>query len=281
MSNLYEPADLLCHYTTASAAFEHILPSGQLLMNPYSRMRDPLENRDPHFSGAAGWGDNADAQFREFFALQAAVRRSRDGHHLLSLTQGDLDAAREPLARMFACPWARARMWEQYSENHAGVCLVFDRDALTATLQEQFGTEGGCWEGPVTYTPEGFSNSSAGQVLFGQFDLANLDADVRRYVAEHHQDFFFLKTTDWATEFEYRFVARPSQATDDEACSVRFVSYGSALRWVVVGERFPVWQRLGARRVADAAGAEFRRMMWDLNRPFPAPNSQEYAAEDS
>jgi hypothetical protein len=39
-------ADTLCHYTTADAAFGHIVPSGELRMSPYARMRDPLENRE-------------------------------------------------------------------------------------------------------------------------------------------------------------------------------------------------------------------------------------------
>jgi hypothetical protein len=35
--------ELLCHYTTADAALNHILPERRLRMSPYISMRDPLE----------------------------------------------------------------------------------------------------------------------------------------------------------------------------------------------------------------------------------------------
>ena len=44
--------DPLCHYTRAEAALEHIIPSGNLRMSPYARMRDPLENHELTFSGS-------------------------------------------------------------------------------------------------------------------------------------------------------------------------------------------------------------------------------------
>lgn len=44
--------DPLCHYTRAEAALEHIIPSGNLHMSPYARMRDPLENHELTFSGS-------------------------------------------------------------------------------------------------------------------------------------------------------------------------------------------------------------------------------------
>lgn len=44
--------DPLCHYTRAETALEHIIPSGNLHMRPYARMRDPLENHELTFSGS-------------------------------------------------------------------------------------------------------------------------------------------------------------------------------------------------------------------------------------
>lgn len=49
---------------------------------------------------------------------------------------------------------------------------------------------------------------------------------------------FFLKTRDWETEFEYRFVLT---APDTDQV---FAEYGDALEAVIVGEKFPQWQRL-------------------------------------
>lgn len=51
-----DPAAYLCHYTRADVAFEHILPSQELRMSPYARMRDPFENRYPHLWVPGGIG---------------------------------------------------------------------------------------------------------------------------------------------------------------------------------------------------------------------------------
>jgi hypothetical protein len=47
-----DPMDTLCHYTSADAALDHIIPEGKLRMSPYARMRDPLENRELTFVGS-------------------------------------------------------------------------------------------------------------------------------------------------------------------------------------------------------------------------------------
>ena len=39
----------------------------------------------------------------------------------------------------FDCSWARPRMWEQYGDNHAGACLLFDRGRFEAILHHRFG----------------------------------------------------------------------------------------------------------------------------------------------
>jgi hypothetical protein len=110
-------ADTLCHYTTAEAAFQHIIPYGKLRMSPYVRMHDPLENRELTF-GAAGWDD--DAQAKDL--MEDVVDRIllyRDQTRLLSFTIDAVSGYTEGDVR-FMRAWARARMWEQYASNHAG-----------------------------------------------------------------------------------------------------------------------------------------------------------------
>ncbi len=58
----------------------------------------------------------------------------------------------------------------------------------------------------MDYTPAGFATSQAGAVLLDQFQEASLRDDIAHHVVRHFRDFFFLKTEEWATEFEYRFV---------------------------------------------------------------------------
>jgi Protein of unknown function (DUF2971) len=271
VTELFDPATLLCHYTRAGTAFEHILPSGMLLMNRYSKMRDPFESQQPMFHAATAWGGDGDAQMRLFWKLQAQVATSRDDWRLLSLTRGD-DRPGNPSDVWFRCPWARARIWEQYADNHAGVCLVFDREAMVETLRRNLGSKGQYQEGVVQYTVGGFGMSDAASIALGQFNEDMLEDDVAIHVVRYSREFFFLKTDDWASEWEYRFVFREATGEPGEPeqpAEAHTVSFGDALRYVVVGERFPKWQLLAAERVAEQARAELRQMTWELGRPAP------------
>jgi hypothetical protein len=272
IARLDDPAAWLCHYTRAETAFAHILPRGRLLMNPYSRMRDPHENKRPRFRSAGASGDtDSETLGRLFWAVQREVGRSRDEWRLLSFTEGDTREPDRVIERCFRCPWSRPRMWEQYADNHAGACLIFDRAELLSALHHDLAAGGRYWEGAVDYTVAGFATCAAGTILLDQFDESSLKDDVAQHVVKHYRDFFFLKTEDWATEFEYRFVfKRAFDPPVPRLDASDLVSYGNALRHIVVGEKFPAWQLPGAREVAERAGVELRQMKWELSRPYPA-----------
>jgi deoxycytidine triphosphate deaminase len=269
----FDPDAYLCHYTRAETAFEHIIPSGKLRMNPYAQMRDPFENRHPHLSVPNGklWQD--EARRRLWLQVVNTTGWLRSRVRLLSLTQGDYRPGNEH-ELPFRMPWSRARLWEQYADNHEGVCLVFDREAMLKTFREEL-AERVFWEGPVDYAVAGFSSSEGARLDLSNFRDAELEADVERHVSDHFRDFFFIKTEEWASEFEYRVVL--GEGFD---ISVRKglgfhptphdVAFGDSLRYVLVNvERFPRWKLLGASRVAAESTAELLPMTWEGGRPLP------------
>jgi hypothetical protein len=118
-STFTKPEGLLAHYTDASAAFEHILPTGKLHMSPYRLMRDPVENKD--ILPSIAWrGDPPDAG-RAIDEVYAQLKAARDRMRVLSFTH---DADRRAEYAGFDCCWSRPRMWEQYGDKHRGVCLL-------------------------------------------------------------------------------------------------------------------------------------------------------------
>lgn len=266
-TGLFDPARLLCHYTTADTAFRYILRERTLRMNTYKRMRDPFENRSPFLAVP---GLNPESRFEQYERgrIQSLLGGARGRKRLLSLTEGDERRDGESERDLpFRCPWGRARMWEQYADDHAGVCLVFDRDSLLTSvrrfLKEDF------WDGPVTYTIQGVNGAPATTNV----SLADLDLPpeaVDDYLREHYQDFFFLKTEDWATEFEYRIVSyRDWGSSDDNPPPGPDIEFGDSLLGVFVGANFPEWQVAGARAVTEGVSAHFRHMTWNSGRPHP------------
>lgn len=261
VGEISEPGNWLAHYTSAQVCFEHILPSGQLRMSPYADMRDPLENKDLlHGLGFYGdqpeWGPVYDAVVRGVNFIRGQAR-------LLSFTR-DAPLRASAAHPLFRCCWARPRMWEQYGDIHRGVALVFDRQGLEETLAEELRRRAPFYLGEVRYTPAGLADSAARTIVDDRvFDSAKRSVAVAGHLEQHHQDFYFLKTDDWATEYEYRAVV-----IDPEGGEVR-VAYGDALRAVVVGERFPDWQVPSAVEACAAAGVELRRVKWLNQRPWP------------
>ena len=119
------PGEFFFHYTTREAAFDSILPDGQLRLSPAHLVNDPLES-NPAFLGAEfGLSDNPEVDYEnQVAAMEAGTRLQQLRRHskVLSLT---IDAAgHEGDAEVFGRGYARARMWQQYAENHQGVCLM-------------------------------------------------------------------------------------------------------------------------------------------------------------
>jgi hypothetical protein len=260
----YPYGECFFHYTTRGAAFEAILPEKQLRLSPYHRVSDPLENQPWRFAGA-WFVDEADQERpeREFFVFHGETDSIWHSAKLLALTVDAPGATGfEASTESFARGWARARMWEGYAERHRGVCLVFDQAKLTASIERSLEAQGlaGPYHKPVVYTPEGpdlppFDPTSVAGGVTAEY--------VREFVEHNHEELFFRKATDWETEYEYRFVVT---APDRDFA---YVDYGDALQAVVVGERFPRWQRAGAIELCQEVEAEALRLDWSMRRPFP------------
>mgnify|MGYP001042905651 CR=1 FL=1 len=259
-----ESGQFLYHYTTRSAAFDHVLPTGRIRFSPYKSMRDPLENKLPIMVG--GWfvpedvpPDDPEHPEAAWWALNQGIQRIWENSKLLSLTADDESQleADSPLRK----GWQRARMWEQYAENHAGACLFFNREKLTACIERAFASSdpGSLFRGLVHYSAEPVDRSAG--VDFGSLAGKVDNQYVNQFVNERKEDLFFRKTNDWATEFEYRFVSTVPGG------SYVYVDFEDALEFVMVSERFPHWQRPGAIEASQAVGTKPLVVDWSTGRP--------------
>jgi hypothetical protein len=261
---MIQPGTWLGHYTTAEAAFKHIILPHELRLSPYSHMRDPAENKNltpiiSYFVKPQAEQEQQKAYFKTREMLMAKRARMR----LLSLTR---DVARngDPHDSVFGCCWVRPRLWEQYADAHQGVCLVFDAKALKGALRKHPGM---MQLRNVRYTWTGIAGSEAateGSRTLDKriFDDATREQAVLDYMKQHYRDLSFLKSDDWRTEHEFRAVLTP---TDNQRA---YVDYGDALQAVVLGEKFPDWQVAGAQMVCDTAGVELKRVEWENGRPY-------------
>lgn len=258
----FERGESFFHYTTREGAFEHIMPTGRLRFSRYLDMRDPLENKLWRFIGGA-WGEKPraeqDRQLAGYFEFDHLANQIRERSFLLSMT---IDASPEESGEdePFCRGWARARMWEQYAENHAGVCLVFNRARLiksvVASLQDQgFAAP---YHREVVYEGSGMRKPALD--LNALADKVTPE-EVREYVEANHDVLFFHKALDWETEREYRFSTTSSDSQH------LFVDFGQALTAIIVGESFPVWQRPAAIGACEGADVLPKRLDWTNGWP--------------
>jgi hypothetical protein len=260
------PGGWLAHYTKAKWAFEDIVPGRRLLMNPYRRMNDPVENK--HIPVAPDYGDGPPKRHIGRL-LESEFQGVRDGMRLVSLTR-DVDGTSDDNP-LFNCCWGRPRMWHQYGDKHEGVCLVFDRASFENAVRRSLHALGetepqmGC----VDYTTAGIFDCDAARTVADERVLSE-DPEARKaalaeHIRRHSRELFFLKTTDWESEYEYRVLFTSS---GDEAA---YVDFGDALRFVIAGDQFPAWQDLGAAKVCADHGVQLWKMMWDALEPNALP----------
>lgn len=226
-------------------------------MSPYALMRDPAENKDLTPGTAFFAQDGVDHE-RAYGEALWMIKQERDRMRLLSTTR---DVKVQPREAFGSC-WARPRVWEQYADAHRGVCLVFSRDAFVAALIQRFGDSIEFEE--VEYTPQGIAGSDAVRTLIDDrlFNASTRTQAVLDYLTTNRHDLFFLKSDDWTTEYEFRGLL--TSAEDEYA----FAEYGTSLRAVVLGEKFPEWQIAGAKQVCDAINVELKRIVWWNGRPI-------------
>jgi hypothetical protein len=248
-----ENGQLIYHYTSRSAAFGHIVPSGSLRLSQLATMRDPVENKD--------WTDQLMTPLvwpePDVEKLQRLAARTLLTTKILSFT---IDRPLYPgVSAAHAWGYARPRTWEQYAEDHRGVCLAFDRSTVHQQLFAQLRATNDAFAGEVTYSDTPLAGHTDARSLDATRLLVegdgNIELGLRTHTRQHVDELFFRKLEDWRTEEEFRYVL----LDDDEADVV--VSF-AGLRAVIVGERFPDWQLASAAKACGDVSVPLFKMGW-------------------
>jgi hypothetical protein len=205
----------LYHYTSSETAF--IILSGMTIrMGPYSQTNDPREAREWFPSMSLQAGGNLDND--EWWQLCNEVDRAMRSRVHLSCFTEDYDSG-DPLGAVwhFHRGWARARMWQQYAENHAGLCLILDRQKWIDQVETVCHTSNAAIEwaggndrwisahGRVIYEDRPVG-ADAKTLHFSVEELrrvgATAAADER--VRTFFDELYLRKNTDWQSEREFR-----------------------------------------------------------------------------
>lgn len=250
----------LYHYTRFDTALEHILAKRELRLSPFSAMNDPRESSDWQFT-PRDFPTVLGTQAVQDRTVRHANDRLKRTWKVLALTADDPDAMQIP-TNLFSRGFARARMWASYGGNHRGGCLVFDRAKMIDEVGAQLGidTDHRWYSSAVQYTDD-FSADAL--VLSGEeIGTHGIEQALQRHQARHYSSLFFHKNRDWATEYEYRFVA---QRLDD--FGYLFVNVSQSLVGMVLGKDVPDVYAPTVDKAAERAVIGVGQLEWRNGAP--------------
>jgi hypothetical protein len=244
---------VLFHYTTRSAALEHVLPGMSLRMGPFANLNDPREAKDWQITPFSASGTAVPPGLSE--TLTIGLQRHTK---ILCLSCDETPVvSAAPLCR----GWTHPRMWAQYAGNHEGVCLVVDREAFAARMQA-YDYLGQPLDGEVAYTNAQPDPADSPFVL--DIDAAPAIASavlLEHQVATHGRGLFFTKLKDWADEHEYRWVIRGNSEAPV------LVDMTGCLLGVILGWRCPDPYLPSFQALCGPADAALLRIDWEEGHP--------------
>lgn len=218
-----EPAEDVFYHYTGIEKLKAILESRSLRLSSYSATNDPRESRAWYFPIAMDVGEEHPSDVRSDEVWDGFDELVRKRAKVACFGQDRL-----PVEGVYDRGFARARMWDQYAEKHAGACLLVSRPGFIDAAERAL-TGSRLRHGPVRYTDD--VHDSLGLLTLKQSELRALPLNelADQFSQRHYDALFFRKNTDWASEGEYRFVAM----TDS---SFESVQVDGLVRAIILGE---------------------------------------------
>ncbi len=230
---------LLFHYTSMDSACK-ILETNTLRLSNLVSVNDPLEFCLPEHFSFVGYGDAGD--IKNVHQLQQSLKERRNSVRLLCFcrdyfcNQQEWNDKHAPdFANNYLYKgWARTRMWAQYANNHAGVCLIFDKEELRKAFLAENDKIQLYEDKPITYSNDFHELES---IMTDISETLTKNSDLSHYCIEKRcMDTLFQKCTDFCGENEYRFLfLNTDLKSPNEEITL---NYGQSLKAVMLGQRF-------------------------------------------
>jgi Protein of unknown function (DUF2971) len=252
------------HYTKAETARDFILKNRTLRLGRYDKTNDPKESKTWQFD--IGTNENRDlTKYNPASFSQTTSDKLKANAKLACFTRDD-PFKDSFILDLFKRGFCRPRMWDQYADEHQGVCIVFDKMKLDQAIRTsaQKGSTVVCDN--VQYRdPPVLRSIGAADPFHINIDAFE-DLGEEEYAKLHLRRFgtqlFFEKMLDWRDEKELRWVV-----LGDESDNL-FVPIHDSLIGVMFGDRTPEKVIQDTMDVAEPLGIDFMGLKWKNGGPF-------------
>lgn len=235
IENVTSSESYLYHYTSADIALKYIIANRTLQLGSYVGTNDPKESKVWEFNlGTNGASDLGSYKMTEMSEWLSVALKGKAKIACFSMDSRELSG--NHLQDIFRRGFSKPRMWAQYGDKHAGVCLVFDRKRLIELVEEEFSLKHLVLSGPVTYTnreviPNFYDPDDQQYTInLDHLEKVGREAYVKDHLRTHYKRLFFEKMEDWRDESEWRFVVFSKSSKN---C---YLDYKDSLVGIVFGE---------------------------------------------
>jgi len=255
------------HYTSRETALEYIFTSGKIQLNTFANLNDPRESKDWSFSLSVP--DDVEIDSEEFFDIQRQGTNYAKNHcKILCMVQDDPRAVANGPDYMFHRGFSRPRMWAQYSGNHTGVCLIFDRAKLEETIKLELTAKGDIYFGEVQYVSLHPDEVDAFNLSYEEIFDTSLDATIDSKIKKYYKNYYFSKVEDWSNENEWRCILRGNSTMPE------YVSISDSICGIVLGGDFPSVYEPAITPFGVEFSVNIGRIAWRNGQPVILPGPQ-------
>lgn len=229
----------LFHYTKLETALEYILPNMSLRMSPMINVNDPKESKAKNVMLSYNTNNhkNVSNDLSETKKIVNSILLNQSRMLCFSMNNKTsykkVEQDSDETGLLYQMGFFKPRMWAQYAENHRGICLGFNKKALTKSINEIDSLK--TYRSNVTYT-----DSTKGLHKCTHFDYNYKtieefkDYFIEEHIVNHRDLLYFTKSKDWKDENEYRYLSIVEKGEKDI-----FIDISEALTSVYLGVNFP------------------------------------------
>lgn len=222
------PAELF-HYTKRETAIEKIMFTKKLKLGQLGATNDPKESKRRIFFSKEEAAKDANWWDRFSSITDEATNIIAKEWKVLCVSKNHPDYKGD--GNKIHSGDCKPRMWASYADNHQGFCFRFDGEKLNRQIEKELSERAKIFHGDIEY--DDTKSIGVPRIDFNLIEKVGIKEGMRAHLLEYWKENFLLKSKDWETECEYRWLIHN---TEDKP---EFISIEDSLTGVVIGEDFP------------------------------------------
>lgn len=234
LTDFLNSEDAIFHYTKRETAMEYILNNKTLKFGLLKNTNDPYEYKK-----------------RNTVICQIATNELKEISNSLDDTILNTPFLSFCTNSKIQKGYIRPRMWSQYGQNQAGICLVFSKKLLIKTIKKELSKNYTIYNKKMNYKKIEIDPSTESE---------------SEYIQSFYKNIFFQKHIDYKDESEFRIVL--VQKNEENTYKDLFVDISNSLKLIILGDNFPKKHLAIIKKLSLELNVEHKKLLWEDNQYY-------------